>query len=77
MLTNLYIELADSYSDMQVEYSFAFDDRLISQFNIDKEFELKEKEHLPFEEYSVFYDKLFFEYKNEKLGNVTYNFRDD
>ena len=77
MLTNLYIELADRYSDMQVEYSFAFDDRLISQFNIDKEFELKEKEHLPFEEYSVFYDKLFFEYKSEKLGYVTYNFRDD
>lgn len=77
MLTNLYIDLADRYSDMQVEYRFAFDDRIISQFNNDKEFELNEKEHLPFKEYSVFYDMLFLEYKNEKLEKVTYNFKDD
>ena len=77
MLKNIHEEITSRFNDTYFNYQSIFSEQLIINFESAFEEELSDNSHLPYQEYSDFYDKLFDAFEKNEKDKIIYNFEDE
>lgn len=77
MLTNIQEEITNRFDDTFINYQSIFSKQLLINFESTFEEELEDNRHLPYQEYSDFYDNLFNTFEKNEKDKFIYNFKDE
>ena len=77
MLTTIQEEITSRFIDTQYNYQSIFSEQLIINFESVFEEELADNRHLPYQEYSDYYDNLFNSFEKKERDKIIYNFKDE
>ncbi|MDD3721222.1 MAG: hypothetical protein PHW92_01865 [Lutibacter sp.] len=77
MIKNIREEIASRFNDTYFNYQLMFSEQLIINFESTFEEELYDNRHLPYQEYSDFYDNLFDAFEKNEKDKIIYNFKDE
>lgn len=77
MLTSIQEEITNRFDDTCINYQSMFSEKLIINFESTFEEELDDNRHLPYQEYSDYYDTLFNVFEKKEKDKVIYNFKDE
>ena len=77
ILANIQDEITNRFDDTFINYQSIFSEQLIINFESTFDDELYDNRHLPYQEYSDFYDNLFNAFEKNEKDKIIYNFKDE
>ena len=77
MLTTIQEEITNRFDDTFINYQSIFSEQLMINFESTFKEELADNRHLPYQEYSDFYNNLFNAFEKKERDKVMYNFKEE